>query len=134
MALYFHIPFPEENPFLQLMAIRSPLVFQGVKWSYNLFLFSTPYIVYSILLSGLYIFALKAHRKITAGRLPRYPHPRERQDGFFVVCGIFNSRKPGPFGTPRLVVLPPRGVFSGNAHFGGCWSRQANWLMYSLLE
>jgi len=78
MALYFHIPFPEENPFLQLMAIRAPLVFQGVKWSYAVFLFSTPYIVYSILLSGLYVFALKAHRKIRAGRLPGTSCQRQR--------------------------------------------------------
>src|SRR5260370_38265813 len=82
MALYFHKPFPEENPFLQLMAIRAPLVFQSVKWSYAVFLFSTPYIVYSILLSGLYVFALKAHRKITADPLARFPHPRPRPDVF----------------------------------------------------
>ena len=27
MALYFYVPFPEENVFLQLMAIRAPIAF-----------------------------------------------------------------------------------------------------------
>ena len=82
IALYFYLPFPQGNPFLELMAIRAPLVFKSVKWSYDLFLFSTPYIVYSIILSGLYIFALRAHRKIIAGRLPPYPDPQQRQSAF----------------------------------------------------
>src|SRR5258708_26706795 len=58
MTLYFRAPFPEENVFLQVMALRSPSVFYFVKYSYMLFLFSTPYIGYSIALSGVYIFTL----------------------------------------------------------------------------
>ena len=134
MALYFHIPFPEENPFLQLMAIRAPLVFQGVKRSYNLFLFSTPYIVYSILLSGLYIFALKAQRKITAGRLPHYPDPRERQDVFLVVGEIHNPRKPVPSETPRWLVIPQRGLFTGIAIVGAVGTGKTSCCMYPFVE
>jgi hypothetical protein len=64
MALYFRAPFPEDNIFLWVMAIRSLLAFLFLKYSYTLFLDATPYIDYSILLSGIYIFALKAGRKI----------------------------------------------------------------------
>ena len=70
MALFFKLPFPAENVFLQLMALRAPLVHEGLFYSYNLFLFTTPYIVYSILLSGLYVFGLTVHKKIRAGKLP----------------------------------------------------------------
>jgi hypothetical protein len=35
MALYFYMPYPEENPCSNPIAIRAPLVFQGVKWSYK---------------------------------------------------------------------------------------------------
>jgi len=59
MTLYFRVPFPEENVFLQVMALRSPSIFFFVKYSYTLFLFSTPYIGYSIVLSGVYILVLK---------------------------------------------------------------------------
>ena len=68
MTLYFRVPFPEENVFLQVMALRSPSIFYFVKYSYTLFLFSTPYIGYSMVLSGIYIFSLKAGRRVRAGR------------------------------------------------------------------
>ena len=134
MALYFYIPFPEGNVFLQFMAMRAPLVFNGVKWSYNLFLFSTPYIVYSILLSGLYIFALKAHRKITAGRLPRYPDPRQRQDVFLVVGEVHNPRKPVPSETPRWLIIPERGLFTGIAIVGAVGTGKTSCCMYPFVE
>jgi hypothetical protein len=70
MARYFRVPFPEANIFLRIMAIRSASAFLFFKYSYTFFLYTTPYIAYSILLSGVYIFALKAGRKIRAGKLP----------------------------------------------------------------
>jgi len=134
IALYFYMPFPAQNVFLQLMALRAPLVFEGVKWSYNLFLFSTPYIVYSILLSGLYIFALKAHRKITAGRLPRYPDPRQRQELFLVVGEVHNPRKPIPAETPRWLIIPQRGLFTGIAIVGAVGTGKTSCCMYPFVE
>src|SRR5882724_6917558 len=59
LVLYFHYPFPEDNLFLELLFLRARPVFLGAKFSYVLFLYTTPYIFYSILLSGLYIFAIK---------------------------------------------------------------------------
>ncbi len=58
MTLHFRVLFPEDNIFLQLMASRSPSAFRFLEYSYTLFLFSTPYIGYSIVLSGVYIFWL----------------------------------------------------------------------------
>src|SRR6267143_2576018 len=78
MALYFRVPFPEDNIFLRVMAIRSAPAFLFFKYSYTLFLYTTPYIAYSILLSGIYIFALKAGRKIRAGKLPSLSCPSEK--------------------------------------------------------
>ncbi len=42
--LYFRLPFPEGNIFLRVMALRSPSGFEVLRYSYTLFLFSTPYI------------------------------------------------------------------------------------------
>jgi len=44
MALYFRVPFPEDNIFLRVMAIRSAPAFLFFKYSYTLFLYTTPYI------------------------------------------------------------------------------------------
>src|SRR5258708_19218003 len=86
MALFFKLPFPADNVFLQLMALRAPLVHEGLFYSYNLFLFTTPYIGYSIVLSGLYVFGLTVHKKIRAGKLPPYPDPRKPDQLFVFVC------------------------------------------------
>lgn len=50
MALYFRTPFPDSNLFLQVMALRGHHAFLFFKYSYMLFLYTTPYILYSILL------------------------------------------------------------------------------------
>ena len=51
MALWFTVPFPEDNVFLQLMAVKAETVFTAIKYSYLIMLFTTPYIGFSILLS-----------------------------------------------------------------------------------
>ena len=68
--LFFEAPFPEDNLILQLIALRAPEVFAGLKYSYVVMLFTTPYITFSILLSGLYIFVLKSHRRIAPHTFP----------------------------------------------------------------
>jgi len=46
--------------------------------TYILFPYATPYICYSLLLSGLYSFALRIPQRIRPGRLPRCPDPCKR--------------------------------------------------------
>jgi hypothetical protein len=105
MALYFRTPFPEDNIFLRVMAIRLSSAFLFFKYSYTLFLYTTPYIVYSILLSGIYIFALKTGRKIRAGKLPIYSDPRKRRELSLVLGEVHHPRKQIPSETPRWLAL-----------------------------
>ena len=70
IALYFRAPFPEDNLFIRVMEIRSSSAFLFFKYSYTVLLYTTPYIAYSVLFSGIYIFALKATRRTRAGKLP----------------------------------------------------------------
>src|SRR5271157_4193267 len=130
MTLYFRVPFPEDNIFLQVMALRSPSVFQVLKYSYTLFLFSTPYIGYSVVLSGLYIFALKAKQRIRAGRLPLFPDPRKRDDLFLVLGEIHNPRKQVPAENPQWLVIPERGLFTGIAILGAIGTGKTSCCMY----
>jgi len=106
MALYFRAPFPDANLFLHVMAIRSASAFLFFKYSYTLFLYTTPYITYSVLLSGVYIFALKATRKIRAGKLPLYPDPAQRTELSLVVGELHHPSKQVPSETPHWLVIP----------------------------
>src|SRR5438105_11118044 len=77
MVLYFHYPFPEQNFFVELIFLWARPVFHGFKLSYTLLLFTTPYILYSFLLSGIYVFTWKRPRRPKARKLPGYPPTRE---------------------------------------------------------
>ena len=69
--LYFKMPWPMtaslvpqtwNEYFLRLIAPRDPWTYAGLKASYHVMLFTTPYIGYSFLLSALYIFTLRTTR------------------------------------------------------------------------
>jgi hypothetical protein len=130
MALYFRLPFPEQNLFLRILSLRSPSVFYFLKYTSTLFLFSTSYIAYSLALSGLYIFALKAKRRFRAGRLPSYPDPRARDELFLVVGEVHETRKLGPAENPRWLVIPDKGLFTGIAIVGAVGSGKTSCCMY----
>ena len=134
MALYLRLPFPSDNVFLQFVALRAPLVHHGLFYSYNLFLFTTPYIGYSILLSGLYVFGLRVRRKTRAGKLPPYPEPGNRDDLFLVVGEVHNRRKPTPSENPQWLTLPERALFTGTAIVGAIGTGKTSCCMYPFAE
>ena len=79
MVLFYARPFPEDQLFLRVIAMRAPHVFLSFRCLYNIALFTTPYIAYLGVLSALYIGTLRLRRRIVAGRLPPYPEPRKRE-------------------------------------------------------
>jgi hypothetical protein len=134
LALYFRAPFPDANLFLHVMALRSSSAFLFLKYSYTLFLYTTPYIAYSILLSGVYIFALKASRTIRAGKLPLYPDPAKSTELSLVVGELHHPRKQVPSETPHWLVIPERGLFTGIAIVGAVGSGKTAACMYPFAE
>ena len=134
MVLYFKLPFPGENTFLRVVALRAPLVSDGLFYSYTLFLFTTPYLAYSVLLSGLYVAGLKVRRKASTGKLPPYPDPGKRDDLFVVVGEVHDPRKPIPSERPSWLTIPERGLFTGIAIIGAIGSGKTAGAMYPFAE
>jgi type IV secretory system conjugative DNA transfer VirD4/TraG family protein len=132
--LFFEAPLPEDNLILQLIALRAPEVFVGLKYSYLVMLFTTPYLTFSILLSGLYIFALKGRRRVAPTQLPLYPDPRQREELFVVVGEVHNPRKPEPSETPRWLTIPERGLYTGIAILGAIGTGKTSCCMYPFAE
>src|SRR5439155_21223356 len=89
---------------------------------------------FSILFSGIYIFALKASRKIRAGKLPLYPAPQKRTELSLVVGEVHHPRKQKPSETPRWLVIPERGFFAGIAVVGAVGSGKTASCMYPFAE
>ena len=106
MTLYFLLPFPDGNLFLRLISVKAPLVYSSTKYSYIVMLFTTPYIVLSILLSGLYIFTLKVRKRVSPARLPPYPDAQHRDKLFLLVGEVHDPRKPVPAESPHWLMIP----------------------------
>src|SRR5260221_4567279 len=131
--VYAH-PFPDEQIFLHVIALRAPHAFLSFKYLYYTFLFTTPYIVCLTLLSALYIFTLRARQHITPGRLPKYPDPRTRDDLFLVVGEVHNPRKPVPAKAPYWLTIPERGLFTGIAILVATGLGKTSCAMYPFAE
>ena len=132
--LFYAHPFPEHPVFLQVISMRAPHAFLSFKYLYIVFLFTTPYMGYSAAFSGLYIFTLKAGRRVTAGRLPHYPDPRRRNELFLVVGEVHNPRKPLPSENPYWLTIPEKGLFTGIAIFGAVGSGKTSCCIYPFAE
>ena len=134
LFLYFRFPFPEDNFFLELVYLRARPVFLGMKYGYAVFLYSTPYILYSIVLSGIYIAVIKIPSRIRPGHLPLYPNPREREELSIVIGEIHKGKVPGPAERPTWLRIPERGLFTGIAVFGAVGTGKTSCCVYPFAE
>src|SRR5271167_106168 len=132
--LFYTHPFPDEQIFLHVISLRAPHAFLSFKYLYYALLFTTPYLVCSTALSGLYIFTLKARRTISPGRLPQYPDPSKRDDLFLVVGEVHNPRKAVPAKAPYWLTIPERGLFTGIAILGAIGSGKTSCCMLPFAE
>jgi len=134
ITLYFRWPFPENDLMLRLISIRAPLIYAGFKYTYTLFLFTTPYIAYSLVLSGLYVFAFRPTRKIKPMPLPTYPDPSRRDELFLVLGEVHDPRRPVAAEQPYWLAIPERGLFTGIAIFGAIGTGKTSGCMYPYAE
>jgi len=134
LSLYFRWPFPTNDLMLHLIALRAPTIYLGFKYTYTLFLFSTPYIAYSLVLSGIYIFAHRPPRHPKPRELPPYPNAADRQDLFLVLGEVHDPRTPVPSSEPYWLTIPDRGLFTGIAILGAIGSGKTSACMYPYAE
>jgi hypothetical protein len=133
-ALFYRFPFPQRQLFLELIGLRTPQVLSSFKYLYWLSLFSTPYMLFASLLSGLYIFTIRWGRRVNPGQLPPYPDPLERRRLFLVLGEIHNPRAPGPAALPRWLEVPERGLYTGIAVFGAVGSGKTSSCLYPFAD
>jgi hypothetical protein len=134
LVLYLKFPFPSGNPMLAIIGLRSPAVSASLIYSYTLFLYSTPFILYSGVLSGIYIFAGKIHRRVRPSELPPYPDPSVRDRLFLVVGEVHHPRDPVPAESPQWLVIPERGLFTGILILGAIGSGKTTCCMHPFAE
>src|SRR5262249_50703033 len=100
-ALFYRMPFPDENSLMQLVALHTPYLFDGIRWVYLIMLFSTPYIAFSLIFSLAYIFVVRQEKAVAVGKLPPYPVAASRDKLFLVIGELHHPRRPDPAQNPR---------------------------------
>ena len=106
-------PIHHGNPLLRLLALERPAIFQGLVWSYNLFLYSTPFLIFSIMFSLAYVHFYAPDGDRTEGPLPPYPDPLERESLELIVGEVHHQLRPKPSPAPRWLSIPERGLYTG---------------------
>jgi hypothetical protein len=113
IALHSLYPVHDADPLLHLLALERPEIFHGLVWSYSFFLYSTPFLVFSILFSLAYIHFYEPKPEQVAGTLPPYPNPRLREDLFLVAGELHRQLKPLPSPDPSWLCISERGLYTG---------------------
>jgi hypothetical protein len=127
-------PFPEGNALLQLVAAEKPMVFDALKYLYETMLFSTPFLLCSMLFSILYIFFVRPQELAALTPLPTYPELQGRERLFLVIGEIHNPKRPDPAEEPKWLTIPDRGLYTGIAIFGAIGSGKTTCCMYPFAE
>ena len=130
LAISTVYPFPESNIFLRVIAIRAPQAYLSFKYLTLAMYYAAPWLTFSVILSGVYIFTLKLRRPDRPGRLPRYPEPQKRNKVFLVAGEVHHPRRPTPSSSPKWLVIPERGLYTGIAILGAVGSGKTSCCMY----
>jgi hypothetical protein len=91
-------------------------------WSYDLFLYSTPFIAASIFFSLMYVHLYKNELELAAGFLPPYPDPRTRTTLSLILGEVHHQLALGASAFPSWLSIPERGLYTGIASFGSIGS------------
>lgn len=115
-------PINAADPLLRLMALERLPIFDGLAWSYNLFLYSTPFLVFSMIFSLMYVHLYRRESELAAGALPPYPNPRTQASLSLVLGEVHRQLVPKPSPAPQWLSIPERGLYTGVASFGSIGS------------
>ncbi len=131
---YRHCGFPDDNALLGMILLQKPYLFFAIKSSFTLMLFTTPFIIVSVIFSLAYIFGVSRVKEIQTQPLPKYPDPRSRNELYLVVGELHHPKRPEPVERPRWLIIPDRGLFTGIAIFGAIGSGKTTGCMYPFAD
>jgi hypothetical protein len=128
-AAAYRWPFPDHEPLLQLVLLEKPVLFLVAKGTYLALLFSTPFLLCSVVGSIAYIFTSRPEATTALAKLPPYASPVERDSLYLVLGEVHHEKKPGPARNPRWLTIPSRGLHTGLAVFGAIGSGKTSGCM-----
>ena len=89
-----------------MVLLEGPHLFYGTKYAFTAMLFTTPYIMLSVLFSCAYIFMVRHEEKTSPAQLSLYPDPAMRNELFLAIGEIHNPRRAEPLPIPQWLIVP----------------------------
>lgn len=116
------LPIDRTDLLLQLMEIQRPQIMRVLLTAYGLFLYSTPFLLFSMGFSLLFVHVYKSDLELNPGALPPYPDPRTRKELSLILGEIHSRLLPSASALPSWFAVPERGLYTGIASFGSIGS------------
>jgi len=116
------LPVNHADPLLRLMEIERPQIAHNLLMGYGFFLYSTPFLLFSMGFSLLYVHLYKSELELNPGSLPPYPDPRKRSDLSLILGEVHSRLLSRASALPSWLAIPERGLYTGIASFGSIGS------------
>ena len=125
---------PSHDPLLNLIAWERPAIYRGLVDSFEAFLFTTPFLIFSMLFSLAYVHFYRKDAEEVSGPLPPYPDVRSREELFLVLGEVHKRTTPRPSQNPSWLMVPARGLYTGMAIFGATGAGKTRGLVLPIFE
>jgi len=116
------LPIDHADPLLRLTEMQRPPIIHALLMGYRFFLYSTPFILFSMGFSLLYVHLYKSELELNPGSLPPYPDPRRRNELSLILGEVHSRLTPKAAALPSWLNIPERGLYTGIASFGSIGS------------
>jgi type IV secretory system conjugative DNA transfer VirD4/TraG family protein len=127
-------PVPSNDPFLGLIALQKPFVFQVLAYGYATLWFTTTFFVASLATSVLAIVAFRYPSTPRLRGLPAYQQPEQRPAPSLVLGEAHHARTVGPASEPNWLTIPQRGLYTGVMVLGAVGTGKTSACMYPYVD
>jgi hypothetical protein len=115
-------PINQQDPLLRLVALERARIYRGLVLSYDIFLYTTPFLILSMAFSLTYVHVYRKDLEQNMGALPEMEDPRTREQLSLVLGEVHRQLVPCPAPVPRWLSISERGLYTGIASFGSIGS------------
>src|SRR5438552_2775647 len=127
-------PVQANNPFLALIELQNPVVFQVLAYGYATLWFTTPFFAASLATSVLTIIVYRYPPTTRPRPLPPYPNPDSRETPMLVLGETHFARHSGPAPVPTWLTIPQRGLYTGVMVLGAVGTGKTSACMYPYVD
>ena len=123
-----------DDPFLGLIALQKPFVFDLLAYAYSTLWFSTTFFAVSLVTSMLAIVTSRTPDRVRSRALPPYPDPATRPTPSLVLGEAHFARTSGPAPQPNWLTIPERGLYTGVMILGAVGTGKTSACMYPYVD